>query len=161
MRDSERWQASRVATRSRSQPRREAASVAADVEAAERLGRLPTEMTTPGASARVPIRTPPVDEELARSVDWQALDDLDEDPRHEDELELSRSLILGDVIRTFGSEYRQRYWRTMTTQQDRVLREVAACYTPLMGTHEWTCDDCGTVVEIPNALQQSPLPHLW
>ena len=39
----------------------------------------------------------------------------------------------------------------MTEQQDKVLREMLACQTPLLGTHEWTCGDCGTVVELPNA----------
>ena len=38
----------------------------------------------------------------------------------------------------------------MTAQQDKVLREMLACYTPLLGTHEWTCGDCGTVVVLPN-----------
>lgn len=105
-----------------------------------------------------PVRTPPVDAQLARSVDWQTLDDLDEDPRDRDELESTASLILGDVFRMFGPEYRQRFWRTMTTQQDRVLREVAACYTPLMGLHAWTCQDCGTVVELPNGCGNRPCP---
>ena len=27
---------------------------------------------------------------------------------------------------------------------------MLACYTPLLGTHEWTCRDCGTIVELPN-----------
>ena len=46
----------------------------------------------------------------------------------------------------------------MTEQQDRVLRELTACYTPLMGTHKWTCDDCGTMVELPNACNNRHCP---
>ena len=56
-----------------------------------------------------------------------------------------------DVLRTYDPEYRRRYGAELTEQQDKVLREMLACYTPLLGTHEWTCGDCGTVVELPNA----------
>ncbi len=55
-----------------------------------------------------------------------------------------------DVLRTYEPEYRRRYGAQLTVQQDKVLREMLACYTPVMGTHEWTCGDCGTVVELPN-----------
>ena len=55
-----------------------------------------------------------------------------------------------DVLRTFDPEYRRRYGAELTEQQDKVLREMLACYTPVMGMHEWTCGDCGTVVELPN-----------
>ncbi len=55
-----------------------------------------------------------------------------------------------DVLRTYDRPYRRRYGAELTVQQDKVLREMLACYTPVMGTHEWTCDDCDTVVELPN-----------
>jgi hypothetical protein len=55
-----------------------------------------------------------------------------------------------DVLRTFDADYRRRHGAELTEQQDKVLREMLACYTPLLGTHEWTCGDCGTVVELPN-----------
>ena len=55
-----------------------------------------------------------------------------------------------DVLRTFDPDYRRIYGAELTEQQDKVLREMLACYTPLLGTHEWTCGDCGTVVELPN-----------
>ena len=42
------------------------------------------------------------------------------------------------------------YGAELTVQQDKVLREMLACYTPVLGTHEWTCGDCDTVVELPN-----------
>ena len=78
------------------------------------------------------------------------------------------SLTMADVLRAFSSEYRRRHGLSMTVQQDRVLREMAACYTPLMGTHEWTCDDCGTVVELPNSCSNRHCPtcgdanrHKW
>ena len=55
-----------------------------------------------------------------------------------------------DVLRKYGPEYRRRYGAQLTEQQDKVLREMLACYTPLLGMHEWTCGDCGTVVLLPN-----------
>jgi len=55
-----------------------------------------------------------------------------------------------DVLRTYDPEYRRRYGAELTEQQDKVLREMLACYTPVLGTHKWTCGDCGTVLELPN-----------
>ena len=55
-----------------------------------------------------------------------------------------------DVLRTFDSDYRRLHAADLTVQHDKVLRELAACYTPLLGTHEWTCGDCGTKVVLPN-----------
>ncbi len=55
-----------------------------------------------------------------------------------------------DVLRTYDPEYRRRYGALLTVQQDKVLREMLACYTSLLGMHEWTCADCRTVVELPN-----------
>lgn len=55
-----------------------------------------------------------------------------------------------DVLRTFDLDYRRIYAAELTLQQDRVLREMLACYTKVLGVHEWTCGDCGTVVELPN-----------
>ena len=55
-----------------------------------------------------------------------------------------------DVLRTFDAPYRSLHAADLTVRQDKVLREMLACYTPVMGTHEWTCGDCGTVVTLPN-----------
>ena len=55
-----------------------------------------------------------------------------------------------DALRTDDRDYRRVYGAQLTEQQDKVLREMLACYTPLLGTHEWTCRDCGTIVELPN-----------
>ena len=55
-----------------------------------------------------------------------------------------------DVLRTFDLDYRRIYATELTLQQDRVLREMLACYTQVLGVHEWTCGDRGTVVELPN-----------
>ncbi len=55
-----------------------------------------------------------------------------------------------DVLRTFDPAYRRRYGAELTVQQDKVLREMLACYTPVLGTHEWSCGDCGTQVTLPN-----------
>jgi hypothetical protein len=74
------------------------------------------------------------------------------------EQDQEKSPTFADVIRTFGPEYRRRHGPTITEQQDRALRELVACWTPLMGTHAWTCDDCGTVVELPNSCNNRHCP---
>jgi hypothetical protein len=61
------------------------------------------------------------------------------------------SLTIADMIRAFGQEFRRRYGHTLTPQQDRVLRELMACRTTALGWHEWTCDDCGASVDLPNS----------
>ncbi len=55
-----------------------------------------------------------------------------------------------DALRTFDWDYRRIYATELTVQQDKVLREMLACFTKVLGVHEWTCGDCGTVVELPN-----------
>ena len=98
----------------------------------------------------------PLDDALQESLPWEALDDVHE--LVEGDRALESSVTLADAIRTFGPEYLRRYGHIMTEQQDRVLRELTACYTPLMGTHKWTCDDCGTMVELPNACNNRHCP---
>ena len=72
---------------------------------------------------------------LEESLPWEALDDVQE--RVEGDRAVGSSVTLADVIRTFHAPYRTRFGHTLTEQQDRVLRELTACYTPLMGTHKW------------------------
>lgn len=67
------------------------------------------------------------------------------------------SPTLADVFGTFSPEYRRRY-DPLPVQQDRLLREVMACFTPRMGRHEWTCDRCGSVVELPNGCNNRHCP---
>lgn len=67
------------------------------------------------------------------------------------------SPTLADVIQTFSPEYRRRH-NPLPVQQDRVLRELMACFTRRMGTHEWTCDGCGSVVELPNGCNNRHCP---
>ena len=49
-----------------------------------------------------------------------------------------------DVLRTFDPTYRRIYGAELTVQQDKVLREMLACYTKVLGMHQWTCGDCDT-----------------
>jgi hypothetical protein len=90
------------------------------------------------------------------ALPWEALDDVGE--LVEGDRAAESSATLADVMRAFNAPYRLRFGHTMTVQQDRVLRELMACYTPLMGTHKWMCRDCGTVVELPNGCQNRHCP---
>ncbi len=61
------------------------------------------------------------------------------------------SLTIGKVLQTFGRAYRRQYRDVITLSQDRVLRDLTACWTPILGTHDWECDDCSALIEIPNS----------
>ncbi len=61
-----------------------------------------------------------------------------------------KSFTFADVLRRYDNEYRHRYEAELTPQQDKLLREMLACYTPLLGSHVWKCDHCDTVVQLPN-----------
>jgi len=89
-------------------------------------------------------------------LDLQDIQDLQDAPG--EQASQQASMTLARVLQLFGPAYRERYATTLTKQQDRVLRELTACYTPLMGTHEWTCHDCGTVVTVPNACNNRHCP---
>jgi len=59
-----------------------------------------------------------------------------------------KSFTFADVLRRFVPDYRRLY--AVTEQQDKLLREMLACYTPVLGVHEWKCGDCGSSVQLPN-----------
>ena len=59
-----------------------------------------------------------------------------------------KSFTFADVMRRFVPDYRCLY--AVTEQQDKLLREMLACYTPVLGVHEWKCADCGSSVQLPN-----------
>ena len=59
-----------------------------------------------------------------------------------------KSFTFADVLRRFTPDYRRLY--AVAEQQDKLLREMLACYTPVLGVHEWKCADCGTSVQLPN-----------
>jgi hypothetical protein len=60
----------------------------------------------------------------------------------------TKSFTFADVMRRFVPDYRRLY--EVTEQQDKLLREMLACYTPVLGVHEWKCADCGSSVQLPN-----------
>jgi hypothetical protein len=127
------------------------------------LGRVPTQPAPRRSFPPRPIVISSNDDRPVSecSPDWQLLKELEDDDlfdQKEDETQVQEAMTLAQVFQRFGPKYRQRYGRTMTVQQDRALRELTACYTPLMGTHEWTCQDCGTVVDLPNACNNRHCP---
>ena len=67
-------------------------------------------------------------------------------------------LSVADVFRRFGAAFRQQQGETLTVPQDRVLRELTACRTPLLGTHLWQCDHCGAQAELCNSCDNRHCP---
>ena len=45
------------------------------------------------------------------------------------------ALEVADVIRQFGPAFRARYGRTLTREQRKALRDLAACRTAALGGH--------------------------
>ena len=50
---------------------------------------------------------------------------------------------VADIVRTAGSRFRQRYWRSLTWPQIKVLNAIARCRTAALGGHRDQCDRCG------------------
>jgi hypothetical protein len=50
---------------------------------------------------------------------------------------------LADIFRRYGARYRQTCGRRLTPQEDRALREIAVCRTPVLGGHGEQCAACG------------------
>ena len=50
---------------------------------------------------------------------------------------------LADVFRRYATRYRRTCGQPLTPQQDRALREIEACRTPVLGGHARHCDTCG------------------
>jgi hypothetical protein len=53
------------------------------------------------------------------------------------------TLEVGDVFRTHGDAFLERYGGTLSAEQRRALRDVAACRTAALGGHVEQCDRCG------------------
>jgi len=46
----------------------------------------------------------------------------------------------------------------LTAHQKRILRAIAKCRTPALGTHKLTCTDCGTVQIVYNSCRNRNCP---
>ena len=53
------------------------------------------------------------------------------------------TLEVADVIRQYGPAFRARYGHTLTAEQRKALRDLAACRTAALGGHLERCLDCG------------------
>ena len=53
------------------------------------------------------------------------------------------SPTLAEVIRQFGPAYRRRHGDHISVPQDRAMRELEICRTPVLGGHLRHCDACG------------------
>jgi hypothetical protein len=52
-------------------------------------------------------------------------------------------LEVAEVFRQYGGTFLERYGGVLSSEQRRVLKEIAACRTAAMGSHVETCDQCG------------------
>ena len=52
-------------------------------------------------------------------------------------------LTLADIFRRYGPRYRRTCGRRLTPQEDRALREIEVCGTPVLGGHAVHCTACG------------------
>jgi predicted Zn-ribbon and HTH transcriptional regulator len=50
---------------------------------------------------------------------------------------------VADIVRTAGPQFRQRYWRSLTWPQIKVLNAIVRCRTAALGGHRDQCDHCG------------------
>ncbi|MEK7754000.1 MAG: transposase, partial [Acidobacteriota bacterium] len=66
---------------------------------------------------------------------------------------------LADVFRRYATRYRRQYGHRLTQQQDRALREIEVCRTPVLGGHERRCDTCGHVEQAFNTCRNRHCPQ--
>jgi hypothetical protein len=60
-----------------------------------------------------------------------------------DALGARASLEVGDVIRSHGEAFLQKYGGLLSSTQKKALRDLAACRTASLGAHVMRCMDCG------------------
>jgi hypothetical protein len=66
---------------------------------------------------------------------------------------------MADVLRAGGAEYRREFGHRLNVEQDRTLREVPRCRTPLFGGHVHTCGGCGHETRMYNSCQNRSCPQ--
>ncbi len=52
-------------------------------------------------------------------------------------------LEVAEIFRTHGDTFLDRYGETLSSEQRRALRDIAACRTAALGGHVEECDRCG------------------
>jgi hypothetical protein len=68
-------------------------------------------------------------------------------------------LTMADILRAGGAEYRREYGHTLTVEQDRALREIPGCRTPLFGGHVHICGGCGCETPSYNSCHNRSCPR--
>src|ERR1700691_3208432 len=53
------------------------------------------------------------------------------------------ALEVADILREHGEAFRAKYGSLLTTEQKKVLRQLAVCRTAALGGHVQRCLDCG------------------
>jgi len=67
-------------------------------------------------------------------------------------------LEMAHILRAGGAAYRREYGHTLTVEQDRALREIPGCRTPLFGGHVHICGDCGHETSMYNSCHNRSCP---
>jgi hypothetical protein len=65
-------------------------------------------------------------------------------------------LTLGDIVRTYGDDYRQTH--SLCSAQEKALRAIANCRTAILGGHRLRCDHCGAEVIQYNSCRNRHCP---
>ena len=72
---------------------------------------------------------------------------------------MSRPVLeVADVVRQYGEAYLARYSATVSPEQRRVLRAIAACRTAALGGHLTPCDHCDHAENADNAWRNRHCP---
>ena len=50
---------------------------------------------------------------------------------------------VAEVFRQYGDAFLQRYGDVLSSEQRRVLKDIAVCRTAALGGHAEACDQCG------------------
>src|SRR6266566_9478327 len=72
---------------------------------------------------------------------------------------MSRPVLeVADVVRQYGEAYLARYSATVSPEQRRVLRAIAACRTAALGGHLTQCDHCDHAENAYNSCRNRHCP---
>jgi len=53
-------------------------------------------------------------------------------------------VILGELFRRYGEQYRARFGQHMSSEQEQAMRAIGACRTEALGGHVYSCPACAT-----------------
>ena len=66
-------------------------------------------------------------------------------------------LEVADVFREYGSQFWERFGRSLSVEQKRVFHAIVACRTPALGGHLYECDHCAHELVLYNSFRHRPV----